>query len=120
MQDTKLLNDYLADLQKEGFRVVVSLGQIEPTYAFFEKDSKVGYVQADDFFGLDFGTVNLPSSNYGTGTRTKTQATEPTIQDAIDTLRTVRGAKAYDNLDHMLKVKDFMKFKDFKPDERID
>ena len=79
-----LLTEFIDKLKSEGFKVYTSDSKKEPTYYFFVKDNKIGYVQNDTSIGLHFSTVHKPCREAGTGFRIHDTILEPTIQHAKD------------------------------------
>lgn len=82
-----LLNSYIEKLKDAGFKVIVP--ESKSTYAFFEKDENIGYVEVGRFTDrLRFGTQHRPNRTTGTGYGLQAPyegTTVPTIQDALDT-----------------------------------
>jgi hypothetical protein len=83
MDNSNLLLDYIKTLKDAGFKVYTSDNKEIPTYCYFVKDDKIGYVQDDYFGGLSFSTVHMGGKEFGTGFGlTERGIVEPTLKDA--------------------------------------
>jgi len=64
------LKEYLNQLLDNDFKILISKPTEsfpEITYAYFEKNNKIGYVEYDFYRGFRFSTRHKPNSEYGTG-----------------------------------------------------
>ena len=96
----QLLHDFVTELKKNGFDVYTSSKDNGYSYCFFVKDDKIGYVESDYFFGLNFSTVHKPCQAFGTGFGLNRAVTEPKIENALqcfmvcpDTYRNYKGVE---------------------------
>ena len=56
-----LLRIYITELLNNGFRVYCNKDKEPITYIFIERNSKIGYIQNNNFYGLDFSTIHKPN-----------------------------------------------------------
>lgn len=69
-----MIPQYAIDTMKAaGYRVFMPTDPAWKTYAFFEKDNRVGYVECDRFHGFKLSTVHVPNRTSGTGYRLTTE-----------------------------------------------
>jgi hypothetical protein len=86
MEATNLLLDFIPTLKNDGFKIYTSDKKDLPTWCYFVKDNKIGYMQIAYFGGLTFSTVHVPCKNFGTGFGLHENGIyEPTLQNAYDT-----------------------------------
>ena len=87
------LKEYLNQLLDNDFKVLKSKSTEsfpEMSYAFFEKNNKIGYVQYDFYRGFRFSTRHKPNREYGTGFACQDyydSIGNPTVKDAEDCLK---------------------------------
>ena len=80
-----LFTEYVETLKGAGFKCYTSDTKEKPTYCYFVKDNKIGYVQEAYFGGLSFSTVHKGCKKFGTGFGlTENGICEPTLQHAVD------------------------------------
>jgi hypothetical protein len=113
------LKEYLNQLLDNDFKILISkTRQSFPkmTYAHFEKNNRIGYVQYDFFRGFIFSTVHKPNNKYGTGfvcQDYQDSISKPTIKNALNCL--LYKSKFYDNNQELL----YKNLEEFKKMETV-
>jgi len=111
---TELLKDFTVTLLKNVFKVYTTKNTMpheKTTYIYIEKNNKIGYIQANDFFGLDFSTVHKPNYKCGTGYKINDDGiTKPTIKHAESTFRLMPHWASNNDVQHVKKYKDFKEY----------
>lgn len=86
MKDLQLFADYVSVLKENDFKVYTSCTDPKPSWAYFVKDDKIGYVQCAYFGGLSFSTVHKPCKECGTGFGLDEEGIyAPNVEDALRT-----------------------------------
>jgi len=78
------LNSFIDELKHNGFKVIVHGDN--SSWAIFEKDSKLGYIQQDKRRGFSFSTVHKPCKRCGTGFSIHKEISKPSLNAAKDAL----------------------------------
>ena len=92
-QSVRDLRDFAAELQSNGFKVIIS-EKYPFQWLYFEKNGKLGTVQPNYFSGFDFATVRKPSHEHGTGSIIE-QMAELSVTRAEDCLLSGGGGEQY-------------------------
>jgi len=113
------LKEYLNQLLDNDFKILISKPTQsfpEMTYAFFEKNNRIGYVGYDFYKGFRFSTQHKPNSKYGTGFSCQDyedSISNPTVKDAENCLLYKSGF--YDNNQELL----YKNLEEYKEKETI-